>query len=334
MNQRINVSDLFSREEVQQLTLASDPHGFWAVGSTWAVIVATFATVANTWQYVPTWGKILMIAIALMILAGRQLALAILMHDASHRSLFKTKQLNTILTDWLCARPIWNDLQKYRQHHLRHHAKTSLAEDPDLSLVAGFPIPKASLWRKFRRDLTGITGIKFMLGRLLMDLELLEWTVSNDQKKIPVQNRSYRKFSMNLLRNSSGAVITNLALYLALRQCGHGKLYLLWIGAYLTPFPLFLRIRSMAEHAGMQSSSNALSNTRTTQAGWLARSFVAPIHVNFHQEHHLMATVPYFRLPQLHRLLREKQLVPTPPTYLNVIRSLIQATNKPITHTI
>ena len=47
----------------------------------------------------------------------------------------------------------------------------------------------------------------------------------------------------------------------------------------------------MAEHAGMQTSNTALTNTRT-RAGWIARSFVAPIHVNYHMEHHLMASAP------------------------------------------
>ncbi len=33
-----------------------------------------------------------------------------------------------------------------------------------------------------------------------------------------------------------------------------------------------------------------------------------------------MASVPYFRLPQMHRLLRERGAVPAPPGYLDVLR--------------
>ena len=47
-------------------------------------------------------------------------------------------KINDFVGEWLCARPIWNDLQKYRVHHVRHHAKTSTPDDPDLSLVSGF----------------------------------------------------------------------------------------------------------------------------------------------------------------------------------------------------
>ena len=324
MNSKVSVTELFSRDEIKELTTTSNLHGAWAVGSTWTVIVMTFGTVAYSWEYLPTWGKVLMCALALAILAGRQLALAILMHDASHHSLFKTKWLNTHLTDWLCARPIWNDVSKYRPYHLKHHAKTSQPDDPDLGLVKNFPITQTSLFRKFFRDLNGQSGLKFLAGRVLMDLELLEWSVSNDPKPIPRGDRSNLELAKNLLKNSSGMLISNAAIFSALWASGRPKLYLLWPLAYITPFPLFIRIRAMAEHAGLETSHSALSNTRTTRAGWLARAFVAPIHVNYHIEHHLMASVPHQKLARMHQMLRERQYVDAPPSYLDVIRSLLK----------
>jgi len=324
MNSKVSVTELFSRDEIKELTTTSDLHGAWAVGSTWTVIVMTFGTVAYSWEYLPTWGKVLMCALALAILAGRQLAMAILMHDASHHSLFKTKLLNTHLTDWLCARPIWNDVSKYRPYHLKHHAKTSQPDDPDLGLVKKFPITQSSLFRKFFRDLNGQSGLKFLAGRILMDLELLEWSVSNDPKPIPRGDRSNLELAKNLFKNSSGMLISNAAIFSALWASGHPKLYLLWPLAYITPFPLFIRIRAMAEHAGLETSHSALSNTRTTRAGWLARALVAPIHVNYHIEHHLMASVPHQKLGRMHQMLREREYVDAPPSYLDVIRSLLK----------
>ena len=324
MNSKVSVTELFSRDEIKELTKTSDVQGAWAVGSTWAVIVMNFGTVAYSWDYLPGWAKVLMCALALAILAGRQLALAILMHDASHHSLFKTKWLNTHLTDWLCARPIWNDVSKYRPYHLKHHAKTSQPDDPDLGLVKNFPITQTSLFRKFFRDLNGQSGLKFLAGRVLMDLELLEWSVSNDPKPIPRGDRSNLELAKNLLKNSSGMLISNAAIFSALWASGRPKLYLLWPLAYITPFPLFIRIRAMAEHAGLETSHSALSNTRTTRAGWLARALVAPIHVNYHIEHHLMASVPHQKLARMHQMLRERQYVDAPPSYLNVIRSLLK----------
>ena len=322
MNTRVSVAELFSRDEIRELTEPSDSQGGWAVASTWAVIGATFAGVAVSWQYLPGWGKLLVCAAALAILAGRQLALAILMHDASHNSLFKNKWLNDHIVDWACAKPIWNDLHKYRAHHMRHHAKTSTVDDPDMSLVTDYPTTKKSLARKFLRDISGITGLKFSLGRVLMDAEVLKWTVANDKTWLPREGRQWHDYPRTLLKNSRGAIITNAALFGALWAAGHPKLYLLWPLAYLTPFPLFIRIRSMAEHAGMETSNSALTNTRTTKAGWIARAFVAPIRVNYHMEHHLMASVPYFKLPKMHQLLRERGYAPEPPTYRQVMSLL------------
>ena len=322
MNTRTAISDLFTREEITELTAKSDLHGSWAVLSTWAVIGGTFATVAGFWEYLPNWGKLLICIVALVILAGRQLALAILTHDASHQSLFKTKWLNDTLTDWLCARPVWNDLHKYRKHHLRHHSKTSTVDDPDLSLVTGFPTSKKSVMRKFMRDLSGVTGFKFALGRVLMDVEKMEWTVSNDRRWIAQEGRHWSDYPKAFIKNSGGAIATNTALFSALWAAGHPKLYALWVLAYVTPFPLLLRVRSMAEHAGMETGNSALTNTRTTKAGYIARTLVAPIHVNYHKEHHLMAAVPYFKLPRMHQILRERGHVAEPPTYWQVLNEL------------
>ena len=171
--------------------------------------------------------------------------------------------------------PIWNDLQKYRVHHVRHHAKTSTPDDPDLSLVAGFPVSKQSLTRKFLRDLTGITGLKFSLGRVLMDLDVMKWTVANDQIWLDRSD----KISLTMqrvLQKQYRRYCNQPSTLWCFKSLWSTTFYWLWPLAYLTPFPLFLRIRSMAEHAGMQTSNTALTNTRTTRAGWIARSFVAP----------------------------------------------------------
>jgi fatty acid desaturase len=47
-------------------------------------------------------------------------------------------------------------------------------------------------------------------------------------------------------------------------------------------------------------------NTRTTLANPLARLTVAPHHVNFHLEHHLLPKVPHYRLRAFHELLEAR----------------------------
>lgn len=313
MNATTPIRALFSKEEIHELTRRSDAAGLWAVGSTWAVILGTFAALAR-------WPHPLVFALAVVVLGGRQLALAILMHEASHRSLFRQRALNDVLGNWLGAFPMWNDVEKYRKHHVRHHSYTGTERDPDLSLAAPFPTTRRSLARKLARDLTLVTGLKRTLGQLLMALEVIEYTVTPDVRRLPRNGRTTFDYLRAGLRNSYGFVLTNAALFAALALAGHAWVFSAWVVANLTTFNVFVRIRSIAEHACTEASEDPLRNTRTTRAGLLARATVAPIHVNYHREHHLLVSVPYFRLGAMHRKLRERGIVAAAPGYVDVLR--------------
>jgi fatty acid desaturase len=67
-------------------------------------------------------------------------------------------------------------------------------------------------------------------------------------------------------------------------------------------------VRDIAEHGMVPSLDDPLRNTRTTRAGFLARLALAPYWVNHHLEHHLLAFVPCWKLPQVHALLLAKGL--------------------------
>jgi fatty acid desaturase len=218
--------------------------------------------------------------------------------------------------------PIWNDLHKYRTHHLVHHTRTNSDADPDLSLVTPFPTTRASLTRKLLRDISGLTGLKYLLGRLLQDAEVLKWTVANDVVRLPANGKRWYHYVGNLLRNMTPMLITQAVILGTLWWAGYTWLYGLWVLAYITPFPLFLRIRSLAEHACTERSADMFRNTRTTRAGVLARMFVAPLGVNLHLAHHVMASVPWFRLKAMHRALRARGQVAAPPGYLDVLRTV------------
>jgi fatty acid desaturase len=99
--------------------------------------------------------------------------------------------------------------------------------------------------------------------------------------------------------------------------------YSVWAVAWLTTYGLFLRIRSIAEHACTEGGPDPLRHTRTTRASWLARLTVAPHAVADHLEHHLLPTVPYFRLKAMHRRLRALGVIPPgalAPSYAAVLR--------------
>src|SRR5215470_4434960 len=101
-------SDLLSRDEIRALTRTSNAVGFAAVAWSWLAIASCFAACA-IWPHPAVW------VAAVIVLGGRQLALAVLMHDAAHGTLFRTRWLNERLVDWLCARPVWADVARYRR---------------------------------------------------------------------------------------------------------------------------------------------------------------------------------------------------------------------------
>ena len=295
----MKITELLTTEEIRKMKKLSDLKGLLAVATTWLMIGGAFALVA--WR--PTVWTIL---IALVILGGRHLALAILMHDASHYSLFKTRALNDFVGSWLCASPTWQHLTRYREHHMAHHKWAGSEKDPDADLVAAFPTSPASLTRKLVRDVTGISGLKRLYGLVLMDFGYIKYTVSSNVVRLPQQGRTTSGIAALGARNMIGVVLTNAALFGVLALVGKPWLYLLWVAAYLTTFSAFIRIRSIAEHACTASGLDPFLNTRTTEANVIARLTVAPHRVNYHLEHHLLMTVPYFNLPRLHRLLAAK----------------------------
>ena len=83
---RRKVTDLFTRDEIAMLTERSDLMGFYAVGFTWAVIGLTFAALA--WASAqPLAVAVPVFALGFVVLAGRHLGLAILHHEAAHKTL-------------------------------------------------------------------------------------------------------------------------------------------------------------------------------------------------------------------------------------------------------
>ena len=309
---RRKLGDYFTKEEILQLSARSDAMGWRALLFTWGVIALVFAALVR-WPQPLTW------VVAVVLLGGRQLSLAIMMHDAAHGTLFRSKWLNEVLADFACAAPVGIELRRYRQHHLIHHSKTGTEADTDKSLTASYPTTRASLARKFLRDLSGVTGLKREFGLLLMHLGIVRWTVASDLVRLPQDGRRWSDYLGDAARNMWKIALFQLIFIGLLAWSGHPWLYLAWLAAYLTAYSLFMRIRSLAEHACTERGTDMFRNTRSTRAGLLARATVAPLRVNFHIEHHVMASVPYFRLPTMHRMLGERGIVAAPPGYLDVL---------------
>ena len=92
----MNISDYLTVEERQALTRKSDLRGFAVLGTTWLSILAVFALVT-------TWTNPFTLLLAVILLAGRQLGLAVIMHDFGHNTLFRTRAFNRFFGQWFAA---------------------------------------------------------------------------------------------------------------------------------------------------------------------------------------------------------------------------------------
>ncbi len=285
--------EVLSREEIDSLLEIRDWRGWLALATNWAIVAAAFWLV--TWTPNP-----LTVVAALFVIGTRQLGMAVIMHEAAHRTLFKNRRLNDWAGNWLGAHPVWADVKPYRNYHLVHHAKTGTADDPDLSLVTPFPITRASFRRKIWRDLSGQTGWKQFLAVLRRDLGTSK---KNDQRNMGMSAGERPDVGWHKI---APVFITNAILLAVLALCRHPELYLLWLIAWFTTYRLVTRLRAIAEHALASDPTDSLRNTRTTIASAWERLLIAPNRVNYHLEHHLLMTVPLYNLPRMHRLLKER----------------------------
>jgi len=316
-----HVNDYLTKDEIRSLITPSDLRGTRSLLFDWVLIMLCFALVARL-------PNPLTIVLALVVLGGRQLGLAVLMHECAHRSLFETRALNDFAGKWLCGAPVWAHLTAYRKHHLAHHAHTNTEKDTDLGLVAPFPITRWSLFRKFLRDLTGVAGLRRIGALLLMDLGYLTYTASTGAQPIDQKGRTLGHRLRTALENLGPVVLTNGLIFLVLFAAGHPLLYMLWVGAWLTTYGLFLRIRAIAEHACTEPTTDPFHNTRTTYANPLARLTVAPHDVCYHLEHHLLMTVPHYHLARFHAMLTKRGALagsPVAPGYMTVLAEVSRA---------
>lgn len=334
-----NPRTIFTPEDWAAITCVSRWQGVWQIVHAW--IVVAFAAFGAAWAWEQNMlAGLIAIPVALALIGGRQLGLAILMHDGAHGLLHKNRKLNNWLGEWPSGAAVGSDLQSYRAYHLTHHRFTQQPEDPDLSLSSPFPTSRASLWRKVARDLTGQTFFKQRAAQFGFALRgvkaMLRGSDAAETKRSTVAGTPFNKQSEDgvsappdaagiAVARTVGRFLLVQAILLALSLLLWGWLpWLLWLAALATTFQLFLRIRNIAEHACTTTGSeDPFTHARTTYAGLLARATVAPYWVNFHSEHHLFMGVPCYSLPRAHALLGQggyHARMTIEPNYLSVLR--------------
>ena len=263
----------------------------------WLMVLRTWTLTFGILWLVAAYPSLLTFLFAWLVLPGRQLSLAVLMHEAGHGSLFKTRALNQWVGQWLCALPTLGDLDSYARGHTAHHKFAGSHDDPDLPNYQAYPISRDSLYRKWRRDLLGTTGLK-----------LLRALASGTSSQMSRESHG----SSHLVAKQ---ILVHGVFIVALSALGIGWTWFLWMFTFLTSYMWVVRLRQVGEHAVVTDlyDPDVRLNTRTVEAPFWQRFLLAPNNVNYHMEHHFMAGVPCYNLPKLRSLLKQKGVLDCVP---------------------
>ena len=232
------------------------------VAQSFGVVIA--AAVINQW-----WAYL----IAFFLMARGHVCLNILGHEAAHRLLFSSRRLNDVVGR-VMSYSSYTAMLAYRRAHFAHHRDEMGPDEPDLSLYAGYPIPRDSWRRKLRRDATGNSAYKNFKG--------LWYSLRHGR----VEARYILVVQVAML-GASIAFMRPLA-------------YVVWIVSWSTLWKVSNRLRSIAEHGGMVRSKDRRLTTHVIRQTPLARYWMVPYNTGWHLAHHVDMGVPWRNLPRLH----------------------------------
>src|SRR4051812_43211642 len=221
--------------------------------------------------------------LAFLLMGRAHAQFAALMHESAHRLLFRNRALNDWVGRWLLGFPSFTPIDLYRRGHMAHHRDEFGPDEPDIPLYRGYPIARDSLRRKLTRDASGRTGWKLFKG-------LLRGVNSPDAA---VRSQARRIVGVQLFLIAIGVAL------------GHPWVYfILWLAPFLTVWRVINRLRSIAEHGGMQRSKDRRLTSHSVRQTWPARFALVPFHIGWHLAHHVDSGIPMANLPKFHAELR------------------------------
>lgn len=297
-------------EELRELSKLSAYKSWFFILFTWAMVAATFALPMYS-------ANPLLWLTCIVLMARHQLSLAILMHDAAHKRLFKNIEWNDYIGQLCLGSPVFFSLSAYRNFHLKHHQDPLASDDPDISLIGGYPIPLASFLRKLFRDISGLSYFKF-----------LKYFISKSRTE---KGRSVKQGGVrtgpSFPQVVAMMIATNALLLLALSVSGHPWFYVIfWLAPMVSVLQFLLRIRGIGEHAGYTQNKDQRQNARTI-VNPIQTFFFAPNNVNYHIEHHSYPSLPWYNLPKAHALMKERGSLPPANVYRGyaaIIREVVK----------
>jgi fatty acid desaturase len=225
---------------------------------------------------------------AMALLGIVQVTLFAPLHETMHQTAFANRRANAIV-GWLAACPSLMNWHFYAAFHLAHHRFTQDADrDPELMVP-----PPSSLDTYLPR----VLALNFWRARY----EVVRDSLRGDLSRYPYVMATARPRIVGSVRAMCLFMAALSAVSIAV--LGWWAPLCLWIGPQLIGQP-FLRLYLLTEHTLCSDDDNRLTNTRTTLTSAAVRLLMW--NMNYHTEHHLYPSIPFHRLPEAHRVIRDQ----------------------------
>ena len=282
-------------EQAKSLSTLDAPRSAAVLVLQWGIIIGVIALAMHAGHGPLHW---LAGALAIVVVASRQQAIATLMHDAAHYRLFQSRFWNDTASDLLCALPLGLVTSRYRQTHLQHHIDPRGVSDPDWTIMQANPRewgwPKTSRGRNVSllRDAVGLGILAFMQ----------QW-----KAWLPQTNHFGTATTPEPFSTATRVriyVFYAVVLFAAFGLHLWPEILLYWLLPLATIGHVFFHIRTISEHMGCGEGSG-MAYTRNVEASFFERLLISPLNVNHHLTHHIFPGVPWYNLPKLTKLLHE-----------------------------
>jgi fatty acid desaturase len=273
-------------EVVKKLSALEPARAIAATAWQWSAIATAIALCTLFWHP-------LLYAIAVMFIGARQHALIIMGHDASHYRYLPKRWQNELFANLFLMWPVFASVEAFRKFHSTHHQFTNLPNDGNRHIwythdAAGVLAPNW-VFPKTRADLG------FLLLRRALFLTGLFWIVRG-------------LVGSSLIPSPYWMVAARIAFYLSVAGTltifdAWYAFLLYWIVPYCTWHIAIQYARIICEHSAVESEEDEYGITRTMIPTLLESIFILPCNVGYHIEHHWYPSVPFYRLPDLHKQL-------------------------------
>jgi len=211
-------------------------------------------------------------------------------HEAFHKKVFSQKKPNT----WLfvfCSAITWSNGAFFEKSHLHHHRNTFAQDDSEAHSEQSWSF----------MNLIAYASIDFRLMK-----RRIFYAALNATGYLP----NFKRVQDKGIVSGARSILVINALLLLLIYALSGSVLITAI-VFVSPFTgtLLNKILAKSQHHNLAAlkSSGPLAHSRTLMLPRFLSFLYA--NMNYHAEHHLAPSIPYYNLPRLHGILHERGYV-------------------------